>query len=554
MARPYWLPARLAPWLVLASSLLLTAAAATFVTIGTRARDEARFQNAVQAAHDRLIGRLDVYINTLRGGAALFAASDDVSAADFRRYVERLEIQTRYPGIQGVGFSARVADGLPDERDERHAIRYLEPLDDRNRAALNYDMYSEPTRRDAMRRARDLGEPAMSGAVVLVQEIYEHDEQRGFLIYVPVYADGMIPPTVADRRAQLIGHVYAPFRADDLFAGIFGSEQYPRVSFAVFDMPPDAEPTLLHRSARAFNHEPRHRAAAPMLVGGRSWRVEYVSQPEFEAGSGRSLVPLVVLAGLLFSAWLFWLSWRLARERVAADEANRAKSVFLASMSHELRTPLNAIAGYVDLMRLGIPDPATKAQLDYLARVQRAQQHLLGLINDVLNFAKLEAGRVEFQTREFGLAPLIEDAIEMMMPAFTARRLDCRVVPGPDIVLRSDPEKVRQIILNLLSNAVKFTDPGGCVSVGWSVNEHKVAIDVRDNGIGIDPAEQDRIFEPFVQVDADLTRERQGTGLGLSISRALARGLSGEVTVRSEPGAGSTFTLHLPTAADRRRA
>jgi signal transduction histidine kinase len=554
MARRQWLPARLAPWLVLASSLLLTGAAAAFVTIGTRARDEARFQNAVQAAHDRLIGRLDVYINTLRGGAALFAAAGDVTAEDFRSYVERLEIQTRYPGIQGVGFSTRVADGNAGDPDEQHAIRYLEPLDARNRAALNYDMYSEPTRRDAMRRARDLGEPAMSGAVVLVQEIYEHDEQRGFLIYVPVYAGGTVPSTVESRRARLIGHVYAPFRADDLFAGIFGSEQYPRVSFAVFDMAPARGPALLHRSARALNHTPRHRAIESMQVGGRSWSVEYVSQPVFEAASGRSFVPAVLLAGLLFSGWLFWLAWRLARERVVAHEANRAKSVFLASMSHELRTPLNAIAGYIDLMRLGIPDPATPTQLDYLARVQRAQQHLLGLINDVLNFAKLEAGRVEFQKREFSLAPLVDEAVEMMLPAGAARKLHCEIVRGPAVVLRGDPEKVRQIILNLLSNAVKFTDPGGCITVSWSVREHEVAIDVRDSGIGIAPAELDRIFDPFVQVDADLTRERQGTGLGLSISRALARGMSGEVTVRSERGAGSTFTLHMPIVAGRRRA
>ncbi|HEX2166499.1 MAG TPA: CHASE domain-containing protein, partial [Longimicrobiales bacterium] len=139
-----------------------------------------------------------------------------------------------FPGIQGIGYSARVEHRPEDEIDERHEIRFLEPLDNRNRRALGFDMYSETERRMAIRRARDLAEPAMSGRVRLVQEIYGLP-QAGFLIYLPVYASGTVPGTVEERRAQLTGVIYAPFRADDLFAGIFGSEQFPRVAFTVYD-------------------------------------------------------------------------------------------------------------------------------------------------------------------------------------------------------------------------------------------------------------------------------------------------------------------------------
>jgi signal transduction histidine kinase/sensor domain CHASE-containing protein len=544
------LPVRLVPWLVLASSVLLTVAAALFVLLGTRARDTARFDNAVQAAHDRVIGRLDIYISTLRGGAALFAASEDVSPEEFRSYVQRLEIQERYPGIQGVGFTQRVEYDPSGGNGERHAIVYLEPMDERNRAAIGFDMYSEPTRRAAMDLARDLGDPAMSGPVTLVQEIYEHDEQRGFLIYVPVYRNGSVPETVEARRAELLGFVYAPFRVDDLFAGIFGSEERPRVSLAVFDTPGDnAAPALIHRSPREPGYEPRFSSRAPLEVAGRAWTVEYVSQPAFEAGSGRRIVPPVILAGLLFSGWLFWLAWRLTEERMAADEANRAKSAFLATMSHELRTPLNAIAGYVDLMQLGIPDAVSPGQQEYLERIQRAQQHLLGLINDVLNFAKLEAGRVEYQHDRVAVGPLVEEAVEMMLPAASSRGLTCTLTPGPDVRALGDAEKMRQVLLNLLSNAIKFTVSGGTVGVTWHRTGDRVNIEVSDTGMGIDPEHQERIFDPFVQVDSDLTREKQGTGLGLSISRALARGMDGEVTVESRRGAGSTFTFSLPAPA-----
>ena len=535
------------PWFVLVASVALTFAAAAIVSQTARERDEGRFRNAMQAANDRIQGRIEVYIASLRGGAALFAASERVTAEEFRRYVDRLDIHNTFPGIQGIGYSERVEHGLAGEQDELHAIRFIEPLDARNREALGFDMYAELERRAAMRRARDLGEPALSGRVRLVQEV-TGDPQPGFLLYLPVYAPGAIPATVEERRAQLTGFIYAPFRAQDLFSGIFGSEQYPRVSFTVFDAPFPDSAAVLHRSGRAPGHAPAHVGVTRKQIAGRMWTVVYESQPMFEQGSGRSLVPAGVVIGLLFSTWLFWLARRLSQERHIAEEASHAKSAFLANMSHELRTPLNAIGGYVDLMQLGIPDPVTAPQQEYLTRIQRAQHHLLALINDVLNFAKLEAGRIEFRLRPTQIAEAVTDAVTMLLPtAVTAGlRLDLR--GGPDVSVAGDDEKIRQVVLNLLSNAIKFTEKGGRVEVFWEVAGESVRLNVRDTGIGIDAADHARIFDAFVQADADLTRERQGTGLGLAISRALAQGMGGEIELNSAPGEGSTFTLVLPVA------
>jgi signal transduction histidine kinase len=241
----------------------------------------------------------------------------------------------------------------------------------------------------------------------------------------------------------------------------------------------------------------------------------------------------------------------LERQRAAAEEANRAKSSFLAVMSHELRTPLNAISGYVQLMEMGIHGPVTPAQRVALDRIGRSQRHLLRLINDVLNLARIESGRVEYMLEDVDLVLLMEDVVPMVEPQMLARGLTLQVRVPPGTAARADREKVQQIVINLLSNATKFTLPGGRVAVeagrgggGAGV----VWLRVADTGIGIPPEKQASVFDPFVQVDMSRTRRSEGTGLGLAISRDLARGMGGDLDVESAPGVGSAFILTLPPA------
>jgi signal transduction histidine kinase len=232
-----------------------------------------------------------------------------------------------------------------------------------------------------------------------------------------------------------------------------------------------------------------------------------------------------------------------------AEAANRAKSQFLAVMSHELRTPLNAIGGYAELLEMGIRGPITPEQREDLHRIQSSQRHLLGLINEVLNYAKLETGTVSYDIEDVVARESMIAAESLVAPQARAKGItlvtaDC----SADVIARADPEKLRQILVNLLSNAVKFTDSGGRVEMSCAADTEQLHLHIRDTGIGIPADKLHVIFDPFVQVRGDLARRHEGTGLGLAISRDLARAMGGDLTVESTLRVGSTFTLVLPRA------
>ncbi|MEO8562477.1 MAG: ATP-binding protein [bacterium] len=230
-----------------------------------------------------------------------------------------------------------------------------------------------------------------------------------------------------------------------------------------------------------------------------------------------------------------------------AESANRAKAEFLAVMSHELRTPLNAIGGYAELLEMGIRGPVTPQQSDDLRRIQTSQRHLLGLINEVLNYAKLETGTVQYDVADVPVREALVTAESLVAPQARANGLTLTLAEcASRLTVRADAEKLRQILVNLLSNAIKFTPAGGRVDMTCDATGAMATIRVRDTGIGIPADKLQAIFDPFVQVRSDLTRTHEGTGLGLAISRDLARGMDGDLRVDSHMGEGSTFILTLP--------
>jgi signal transduction histidine kinase len=249
---------------------------------------------------------------------------------------------------------------------------------------------------------------------------------------------------------------------------------------------------------------------------------------------------------------------RLESAVAEAQAADRAKSAFLATMSHEIRTPINAMLGYTELIRMGLSGPITDQQREHLERVRTSGQHLVGLVNEVLDFARIESSQLAVDSTVASAAETVDASLALVRPQAEAKNIRLSCIEDAPVRYEGDPQRVRQILVNLLTNAVKFTASGGRVSVEYGSLVQSVPGElspaprayfrVRDNGIGIAADQLERIFEPFTQADSGYTRRQGGTGLGLSISRSLAQLMRGTVSVDSTVGAGSCFTLVLPLA------
>ncbi len=569
--------ARVSPLAVLLTGLLATTLASwTFVRI-VRERDRARFANAVEATEDRVRGRVDAYVTLLRAGSGLFAADPALHRAEFRAFVEPLQLRERYPGVQAVGLAVEVPtigrSRLLDEArattdgpfelwpraeraqgEVRTAIVWVEPFDARNRVALGYDPAAAPGRREALERARDSGAPAVSGRVTLVQGA-DAPEEPGFVLFFPVYAAGAPPVSAEARRAALRGWLYASLRADELFRGLFGSERNPRIAVTVYDGETlDAEHELHRSETRGDDaaYVSRFARSAAIEVAGRRWTLQFRSRPAFEEAPSERVVAGFSLLGVALSLVLFAATRAQLEARREAEALYReargavhARDLFLSIASHELKTPLTSLKLHAQrLVRragaAGLP-PLAPEELSERARAMDQQaSRLNALIDELLDVSRITAGRLRLLLEPVDLAMLARDVVERFGSPLASASGDLNAVGEWDR-LRLD-----QVVTNLVSNALKYGD-GKPVAVRVEATATRARLIVEDHGVGIAEEHQARIFDRFERFASE--RHFGGLGLGLWISRQIVEGLGGTITVQSEPGRGSTFVVDLPRSA-----
>jgi signal transduction histidine kinase len=557
---------KLTTWVPLALCIVLTAAASAFVGRAEHRAQQARFTNEMDSVRTHIVERMATYLGVLRGAVGMASHASVVTPTEFRAFVDHLNLPVNYPGTLGIGYSLRFgsmsaaaataranAEGWsvrvwPDTpRDEVHAIVLLEPLDARNQAALGYDMRTEPIRREAMDRARDRGDVALSGKVTLVQEI-EKEKQAGFLLYAPVYVNGVVPATREERRANLKGYVYLPLRAGDLFAGIFG-DALPGVDYELYDGNViDADRRLYTYGSRIGPHDRDARMTLP--IAGRTWTLRFVPAPG--TATGFLLTLEVAGLGLLLSAVVFFVT--LARERardrevrataaaLASEETARLREMFVGILGHDLRNPINSIVLNLEQLSRKLASDTSSVRL--VERLRSSTHRMTRMIDQMLDLTRARLGggfAINAMTADLGATA--RDVVDEIMAATPG----CQVAieTRGELVGEWDTDRLAQALSNLLGNAVRYhrEQPVRVTLDGTAPD--RVRIDVHNAAV-IPAALLPVIFDPFRRGDTRREERAPGLGLGLYITQQIVLAHQGSIEVVSNEAQGTTFTLVLP--------
>jgi signal transduction histidine kinase len=586
------------PFLVLAVSIFLTLGITYNFYQSSLNKDTARFNNQVNRVQSAIENKISLYTALLKGGRGFVESAAELNRESFATYIQSLDLERNHISVQAIGFSKVVlpqdrealtakmrAEGIEDfkifpdsERNAYQAVIYIEPFNEQNRKLIGFDMSSETNRREALIRAADSGMPSASAKINLLQN-GDAPSQTGFLICLPIYENGKIPATVEERRKNLIGYIYSPFRSADFLDEIQKSTNTSDIAIQIYDGEPVAE-NLLSQTSFENNPKSLDRISKDQSTEftrsyvGRTWTVKYDSLPAFSEQSSIGWTPLIFLIGIVGSFLLFGMTYwetsaRLKLETVAArltdseaqkqklleneqkarhlaEQANSTKDEFIAVVSHELRTPLNAIAGWTKILRTENLSANTKNLA--LEKINKNLRLQTKMVEELLEYSQILSGNVNFKEKQINFSDLFEDISQSI--EFLAREKNVEFIKDNGLnghLILGDEDKIRIVIYNLLTNAVKFTDSGGKVETRVFSLDKTVQMTVRDTGKGISSEFLPQVFDRFSQADTSSTRNYGGLGLGLTISKHIVKAHKGTIEAKSGGiGAGSLFILKFP--------
>lgn len=558
-------------YFALAAMLLLTLSA--YFALEKRNVDAARAQFEFRKAEAlyALERRLVAYTLSLKGGLGLFKSSSHVSRKEWHEYVAALDLETDFPGIQGLGYAEFVkpedrtryedrirSEGFAEftirpkgERALYSSITYLEPFDLRNRQAFGYDMYSQETRRAAMNIARDTGKVAISGKVTLVQEITD-DVQAGFLIYVPYYGVGAVPKTVAQRRESIVGFVYSPFRMGDLMQGIQGPG-VPELRLQIFDgAAQDADSLMYDGGSTRTSGSAKFETTLPFRFAGHDWSLVMSSEPVFEDEHNSVAAKLVLGGGIITSLLVFGVQWSFAttgrRAQALAEEmtesleartielarSNEELEQFAYAASHDLRSPLSAISNLASWLEEDMGDALKAEWREHLTLMRSRISRLEALLDGLLQYSRI--GRSVHDIQYVDANVLAKDIVDL---AYVPPGFSITISPDlPDFFTAISP--LSHVIQNLVANAVKHHDRDtGHIEIKAQDQGSHVCFTVSDDGPGIPLEFHERIFGMFETLKR--RDEVEGSGMGLAIVKRYVTTYGGTIRIESLPDRGTAF-------------
>lgn len=589
-------------YLVLAVLIFLTLGITYNFYKSAQNKDTVRFANQVSRMTSAIDNRSKLYAAILKGGRGLVETSEGLNREKFAVYVGSLNLPNRYPGIEGIGFTEffpaadeaqfirkMKAGGYTDfriipegKRDFYTSVVFFEPLNEKNKMLIGYDMFADQTRREAMEIARDTGDVAASGKIQLIQEKSENDP-TGFLIYLPIYKSGRMAEVVTEREKNLRGYVYIPLHAKSFLKEITESMPEKDIKIQIFDQQAIGENLLTETefdTGANYNGliEDSFQTSQELNFLGRKWFIKFSTLPNFNEQSSVGWTPLIFLCGIGFTFLLFGMTyWEAAarakfqktaaqlvesqkeRERLfenekdarrTAEEANKSKDAFISVVSHELKTPLNAIAGWTRILKTG--EISTQTKNLALFKIDKNLRMQAGLVEQLLNYSEIISGKANVNEDRICLSELFEEICDEYIAPIEEKNIEFSKKNLLErVFIKGDREKLKLAITNLLSNALKFTKGGGKIEIRAEVSDNFAVIEISDDGLGVAPEFISHIFEHYKQAENPNTRIFGGLGLGLTISKHIINLHKGTISAVSEGrNKGSSFVIKIPVYSE----